>query len=370
MSKKEEKKTGLFACQKNMSAVEKTMGIAFLQQNQQTTVPLVYGYSNRKTHEMKSNCEKSSPDHLKMKLTVCVIFFDFLVLTAAFPALREEGLQGLLTELEITLKKATEKLKPEVLTDLKDQTKFNEMELQARGGGTDPVQQAIVQADELYSLGDTVELYQFLIQHKDSDDAGILWRLARATRDYAHLSTRKPEDKKSLTYQALQFAEQALHINPKDFACHKWYAICISDVGDYEGTKAKIAKAYVIRDHFKEAIALNPEDATSIHLLGLWCFTMADLPWYQRKIASVIFATPPTSTYDEALGYFLQAESVDPGFYSMNLLMLGKTYMRLGNTSAAMLWLEKVQTCPSKREEDTQAKLEAEQLLKTLGAAS
>ncbi|XP_078587512.1 regulator of microtubule dynamics protein 1-like isoform X2 [Branchiostoma floridae x Branchiostoma japonicum] len=337
MSKKEEKKTGLFACQKNMSAVEKTMGIAFLQQNQQTTVPLVYGYSNRKTHEMKSNCEKSSPDHLKMKLTVCVIFFDFLVLTAAFPALREEGLQGLLTELEIT---------------------------------TDPVQQAIVQADELYSLGDTVELYQFLIQHKDSDDAGILWRLARATRDYAHLSTRKPEDKKSLTYQALQFAEQALHINPKDFACHKWYAICISDVGDYEGTKAKIAKAYVIRDHFKEAIALNPEDATSIHLLGLWCFTMADLPWYQRKIASVIFATPPTSTYDEALGYFLQAESVDPGFYSMNLLMLGKTYMRLGNTSAAMLWLEKVQTCPSKREEDTQAKLEAEQLLKTLGAAS
>ncbi|XP_078587514.1 regulator of microtubule dynamics protein 1-like [Branchiostoma floridae x Branchiostoma japonicum] len=235
---------------------------------------------------------------------------------------------------------------------------------------TDPVQQAIVQADELYSLGDTVELYQFLIQHKDSDDAGILWRLARATRDYAHLSTCKPEDRKTLTYQALQFAEQALHINPKDFACHKWYAICISDVGDYEGTKAKIANAYVIRDHFKEAIALNPEDATSIHLLGLWCFTMAEMPWYQAKIASVIFATPPTSTYDEALGYFLQAESVDPGFYSMNLLMLGKTYMRLGNTSAAMLWLEKVQTCPSKCEEDTQAKLEAEQLLKTLGAAS
>ncbi|KAI8485925.1 regulator of microtubule dynamics protein 1-like [Branchiostoma floridae x Branchiostoma belcheri] len=232
----------------------------------------------------------------------------------------------------------------------------------------DPVQQAIVQADELYSIGDTVELYQFLLQHKDSSDAGILWRLARATRDYAHLPTCSPEDRKTLTYQALQFAEQALHIDSKDFACHKWYAICISDVGDYEGTKAKIANAYVIRDHFKEAIALNPKDATSIHLLGLWCFTMAEMPWYQAKIAAVIFATPPTSTYDEALGYFLQAESVDPGFYSMNLLMLGKTYVRLGNTSAAMLWLDKVRSCPSKSEEDSQAKLEAEELLKTLGA--
>ncbi|XP_066275373.1 regulator of microtubule dynamics protein 1-like [Branchiostoma lanceolatum] len=234
----------------------------------------------------------------------------------------------------------------------------------------DPVQQAIVNADELYSIGDTVELYQLLLQHKDSGDAGILWRLARATRDYAHLSTCSAEDRKTLTYQALQFAEQALQINPKDFACHKWYAICISDVGDYEGTKAKIANAYVIRDHFKEAIALNAKDATSIHLLGLWCFTMAEMPWYQAKIAAAIFATPPTSTYDEALGYFLQAESVDPGFYSMNLLMLGKTYIRLGNTSAAILWLEKVHSCPSKSKEDSQAKQEAEQLLKTLGAAS
>ena len=29
------------------------------------------------------------------------------------------------------------------------------------------------------------------------------------------------------------------------------------------------------------------------------CFLFADMPWYQRKIASALFASPPTSTYEE-----------------------------------------------------------------------
>ena len=31
------------------------------------------------------------------------------------------------------------------------------------------------------------------------------------------------------------------------------------------------------------------------------CFLFADMPWYQRKIASALFATPPTSTYEEVM---------------------------------------------------------------------
>lgn len=39
------------------------------------------------------------------------------------------------------------------------------------------------------------------------------------------------------------------------------------------------------------------------------------MPWYQRKIASMIFTTPPTSTFEEALEYFNKAEEVEPRFY-------------------------------------------------------
>lgn len=29
------------------------------------------------------------------------------------------------------------------------------------------------------------------------------------------------------------------------------------------------------------------------------CFAFAELPWYQRKVAAVVFASPPTATYEE-----------------------------------------------------------------------
>lgn len=44
-------------------------------------------------------------------------------------------------------------------------------------------------------------------------------------------------------------------------------------------------------------------------------FSFANVPWYQRKIASVIFATPPSGTFEEALENFLLAEKLEPNFY-------------------------------------------------------
>ena len=38
------------------------------------------------------------------------------------------------------------------------------------------------------------------------------------------------------------------------------------------------------------------------------CYFFADMSWYTHKIASLIFGTPPTSTFQEALEYFSNAE--------------------------------------------------------------
>lgn len=166
---------------------------------------------------------------------------------------------------------------------------------------TAKVEDILEQADYLYESGETEKLYQLLTQYKESEDAELLWRLARASRDVAQLSGTSEEEKKLLVYGALEYARRALDKNQSSSAAHKWYAICISDVGDYEGIKAKIANAYIIKEHFEKAIALNPKDATSIHLMGIWCYTFAEMPWYQRRIAKMLFATPPSSTYEEVL---------------------------------------------------------------------
>lgn len=36
-----------------------------------------------------------------------------------------------------------------------------------------------------------------------------------------------------------------------------------------------------------------------MRVFSLRCFAFAELPWYQRKVAALIFSTPPTSTYEE-----------------------------------------------------------------------
>ncbi|XP_069813498.1 regulator of microtubule dynamics protein 1 [Dendropsophus ebraccatus] len=223
------------------------------------------------------------------------------------------------------------------------------------------------QADYLYGSAETEKLYELLSQHRDSNDAEILWRLSRASRDLAQLSKTAPNDKKRLVYEARDFANKALEINESCSAAHKWYAICLSEVGDYEGMKVKIGNAYIIRDHFQRAIKLNPKDATTIHLIGVWCYTFAELPWYQKKIAAALFAAPPSSTFDEALIYFEMAEEVDPNFYSKNLLYLGKTFLKLKNNELAVQWLQKAKAYPARTEEDKEVYKEATDILKSLG---
>jgi hypothetical protein len=59
----------------------------------------------------------------------------------------------------------------------------------------------------------------------------------------------------------------------------------------------------------------------------------------ERGLASTLFATPPTSTYQEALDYYLAADKLMSsqlnryaGVYSTNCLNLGLTYEGILNS--------------------------------------
>lgn len=114
----------------------------------------------------------------------------------------------------------------------------------------------------------------------------------------------------------------------------------------------------------QRAIELNPKEPTLMYMLGSWCYQIADLTWYQRKIASVIFAEPPSSSFEEALKYFENAEEIEPNFYSQNLLMLGKTHLKLNNKEKALKYLKMTVDYPAKNDDDRNAKQEAQKLLK------
>lgn len=172
---------------------------------------------------------------------------------------------------------------------------------------TPTLNEILTKADELYMNNEVDLLYEYLSQFKESGEAEILWRIARAFCDKAKLVS-DVDIKKRLIQEAFSFAESGLRVGENNFACHKWYAILLDYVGEFQGTTERLLKAFEIKKHFLRAIELNGKDATSVHLLGYWCFVFADLSWYQRKLASLLFTSPPSSTYQEALNHFLMAE--------------------------------------------------------------
>ena len=84
-----------------------------------------------------------------------------------------------------------------------------------------PDSDIITKSEEWYDQKEYRKEYDYLVEHKDSSNAEIQWRLARAARNLAQLSSTSTAEKKELTYNALEFAKKALELDDKNFASHK-----------------------------------------------------------------------------------------------------------------------------------------------------
>ena len=56
---------------------------------------------------------------------------------------------------------------------------------------------------------------------------------------------------------------------------------------------------------------------------------VAGLSSLSRSLASAVFASPPTASYEEALGHFEGAELVEPGFWLKNQLNIAKCHSKV-----------------------------------------
>jgi len=198
--------------------------------------------------------------------------------------------------------------------------------------------------------------------------AEVLWRRCRVLVSQADTAKEAGQLKQAeaLLREGLGYVSAALDAAPTNFATHKWYAVAVSKVSTYDGTKATIEKSFVVKEHFTQAAELNPHDATSRHLLGLWYWEVAGLSWTMRKVAAAIFASPPTGSYEDALSQFMQAEAIEAGFYLRNRLMIAKCHRELRDKGAARKWLNSALDVPIKNSDDRTAAEEATTLLNAL----
>lgn len=239
---------------------------------------------------------------------------------------------------------------------------------ESAGAVLDALKQALHKADQRYAEQRFEEAHALLLTQLSVGGAEIQWRLARICKELAQVAggtggAAGKAQERELLLEGLRYATAALEADDAHFATHKWYAILVSLTSGFEGTKATIHKSFVVKEHFERAIELNPSDATSRHLLGLWYYEVAGLSWTMRKVAAAIFASPPTGTYAEAKEHFATAETTEPGFYVKNRLMLGKCHLQLNERAAAAEWFARALELPAKTVDDEQALTEARRLL-------
>ncbi|KAE9420693.1 hypothetical protein Angca_006429, partial [Angiostrongylus cantonensis] len=213
------------------------------------------------------------------------------------------------------------------------------------------------EADKLYDGYLIENAYNILKRWGSSDCSELLWRLARVLCEKAKLSNDKAE-RTSLMYEAFAVVKKAIEKEPKGgcFGAHKWYAILLDYVGEIEGNKSRILKSYEVN--------------VSLHYFFIscfWHFSFADMGYTKRLLAKTIFATPPTSTYEKALSYFLKAEEISPCFYSANTYYIGEVYEKIGDKDVAINYYKEAFKMPVVTADDHSIHKKAHEKLRKAG---
>lgn len=133
----------------------------------------------------------------------------------------------------------------------------------------------------------------------------ILWRQSRALYKLSRINKLRKEE---YVREGYELIVKAMELDDMNYLCHKWMAVLLDAKSELIGIKERISQLKNVKKFMENAIELNSDDPTNWYVLGNFTYGLANLPWYQKKLVSVIFEKPPNATYEEALDLFLKAE--------------------------------------------------------------
>ena len=218
--------------------------------------------------------------------------------------------------------------------------------------------------DALHKEGRFDEVYILLsgaYQEGYSKSGEILWRYARACFDKQEIITDKSE-KETLIREGLKVAKEAVEVSPDHYAGYKWKAILLGELGYLTPLTEKISNSFVIRQDLEKSLRLRPNDSVTLYVLGKWCQSVASVNWISRKIASTLFATPPHSTYEEALDFYKRSYDLNP--FKRCAFDIGECYHGMKQKEKCCEWMQKCLDCVNSGADGAPTKLEEELMSK------
>eukprot|EP00756_Hemistasia_phaeocysticola_P001594 Hpha_TRINITY_DN11128_c0_g1::TRINITY_DN11128_c0_g1_i1::g.27878::m.27878 len=200
------------------------------------------------------------------------------------------------------------------------------------GGGSDVTRQV----DALWADSQYEQIHRITegALAQDPENFELIWRHARACYDLGGEKGKGPEQEK-LFRRGLELAMKAKDCPGKDNDknAYKWCGILQGKMKEYLPTKEGIARVYDVMEWTKKAIAIDPTDDVSQHLMGAVYFNLANLGWAQRKAATMLFGSPPQGTFQDALPFLQESDKLKPTHH--NCLMLGDCHEKLGDKASA-----------------------------------
>jgi tetratricopeptide (TPR) repeat protein len=184
------------------------------------------------------------------------------------------------------------------------------------------------------------KLYEDLLlrlEHNENNSE-ILWRMSRVC---VHLSEQalKEEYQKNMVTGALKYADKACLADPNNFHCHKWYCASVRKMSAFVGTKERIQFGHQFKEHADIAMKLNSNDWYMCSMYERSCHEVASLSWFERKLATTLFGTPPTATHEEALNYLKKSHELKSNSLETHL-WIAECLIALKKKSEAKTWIE------------------------------
>ncbi|EFA04976.1 regulator of microtubule dynamics protein 2 [Tribolium castaneum] len=229
------------------------------------------------------------------------------------------------------------------------------------GGASATEETDLVKIDAILETGGVSELEECLQQLQTlcleaPENPELLWRLGKA-----HYRLFEKTDEKQHLDKGIEACSGALGLRPELANVHKWLAVLLGSRTKFQPLKEKILDGLKVKEHVEAALRLSPLDPVLHHMLGRFCYDMAELKWYERKVAAALAAELPPATYEEALGHFEQAQRLNESEWKKNLLFVAKCKLNLGLVEEGVRVLRAVKTDNGADDEDDR---EVKELLK------
>jgi len=232
----------------------------------------------------------------------------------------------------------------------------------------DPVEIQMALGDSLEDLGEyqgALEAYMAVLE-MDPENYRAAWKTGD---QYTDIAKNLPEDAKGEKEEkfdlARQYCEKAIAIDSTGWEGHTYLSIALGRLALFRGGKEKINLSKRVKEEADKGIALNPENDTAYHVVGLWNRNLANLSWVLKTFAKILYGGVPPGSNEEAVACLKKAIEIKPDYINHHL-ELAKTYEMTGKKELMKEPLNRVLELPATEPDDEEYKAEAQAMLAKL----